>query len=142
MQLFFTNGAIGSRIPDNAAWQQALQDDPVTRLLLDIVANPALGESQEHIRPLPYIYRQPARQGHFSLEDGMLYMKEIFQDDEKFVKLRIVPSSLYNIIFIAFHANPIGGHLNVYRTYHRIRQRYFWPGMYQYVKRMCKACPG
>ena len=69
-------------------------------------------------------------------------MKEIFQNDVKYVELKIVPQSLVNIIFVAFHANPIGGHLNPVRTYHRIRQRYFWPGMYQYIKRMCKACPG
>ena len=138
----YTNGAVGSRIPGNDAWRRALLDDPVTSLLLDIVANPAKGESQSVIQPLDHIYRQPARQGHFSTRDGILYMKEVFQNDTKFVELRIVPTSLVNIIFIAFHANPIGGHLNVYRTYHRIRQRYFWPGMYQYIKRMCKACPG
>jgi hypothetical protein len=114
----------------------------MTSLLLEVVANPVLGESQRHVTPLAYIYRQPARQGHFSTRDGILYMKEIFQNDTKFVELRIVPSSMVNIIFVAFHANPIGGHLNPYRTYHRIRQRYFWPGMYQYIKRMCKACPG
>ena len=51
-------------------------------------------------------------------------------------------AGLKYIIFIAFHANPIGGHLNAYRTYHQMCQRYFWPGMFTYVKRMCKACPG
>ena len=56
--------------------------------------------------------------------------------------LRIVPTSMRNIMFVAFHANPIGSHLNAYRTYHRIRQRYFWPGMFQYIKKMCNACPG
>ena len=138
----FTNGAVGSRIPGNSSWRRALSEDPVTQLILEIVANPALGESQKYIQPLDYIYRQPARQGHFTIRDGILYLKEIFQNDVKFVELRVVPASLVNIIFVAFHANPIGGHLNPYRTYHRIRQRYFWPGMYQYIKRMCKACPG
>ncbi len=32
------------------------------------------------------------------------------------------------IIFVAFHSNAIGGHLNAYRTLHRIRLRYYWPG--------------
>ena len=56
--------------------------------------------------------------------------------------LTLVPRKLYNILFIAFHTNPIGGHLNAYRTLHRLRLRYYWPGMYAYVKRMCHACPG
>ena len=72
----------------------------------------------------------------------MLYMKEIFQHDIKYVHLRIVPASLQNIIFVAFHANPIGGYLDSFCTFHRICQRYFWPGMYQYCKRLIKACPG
>ena len=85
----FTNRAVGSRIPGDTSWRQALRDDPVTNLLLDIVANPALGQSQKHIQPLNFIYRQPARQGHFSVRDGILYMKEIFQNDVKFEELRI-----------------------------------------------------
>ena len=119
------NGAVGSRIPDNRTWEQALQDDPMTKLLLEIAANPSLGDSQAHVQPLDHIYRQPARQGNFSVRDRVLYTKEIFKDDDRFVDLRIVPSSMRNIIFIAFHENPIGGHLNSFRTYHRIRQRYF-----------------
>ena len=30
----FTNGAVGSRIPGNDAWRRALNDDPMTKLLL------------------------------------------------------------------------------------------------------------
>ena len=91
-----------------------------------------------------YMYRQPARQRNFIMRDRILYMKEIFQDDDRYVELKIVPQSLRNIISIAFNANPIGigGHLNTYRTYHRVRQRYSWPGMFQYTKRMCQTCPG
>ena len=68
--------------------------------------------------------------------------KGFFQNDVKYVSLQIIPASLINIICVAFCTNPIGGHFNFYRTYHRIHQRYFWPGMWQYIKRMCKACPG
>jgi hypothetical protein len=32
--------------------------------------------------------------------------------------------------------------MNAYRTLHRLRPRYYWPGMYSYIKRMCNACPG
>jgi hypothetical protein len=49
---------------------------------------------------------------------------------------------MYNILFIAFHRNAIGGHLNVYRTLHRLRLHFYWPAMYAYVKQMCAACPG
>ena len=131
----FVNGAIGSRIPDNHIWSQALTEDPMTCLLLEIVSSPSMAQSQAVVQKLDYIYRQPARNGNFSKKDGIAYMKEIFQNDDRFVELKIVPQSSRNIIFVAFHANPIGGHLNAYRTYHRVRQRYFWPGMYTYIKR-------
>jgi hypothetical protein len=49
---------------------------------------------------------------------------------------------MYNILFIAFHTNAIGGHLNIYCTLHRLRLRFYWPAMYAFVKRMCTACPG
>ena len=68
-------------------------------------------------------------------------MKKIFENYVKYVDLCIVTYSLINLIFVDFRSNPIDGHLNMYCTYHRIRQRYFWPSMYQYCKRICKACP-
>ena len=61
---------------------------------------------------------------------------------ESYTKLRLVPRELRNILFVAFHANPVGGHLNAYPTLHRLHLLYFWPGMWTYVKKMCSACPG
>jgi hypothetical protein len=43
---------------------------------------------------------------------------------------------------VAFHSNPIGGHLNAYQTLHRLCLWYYWPGMYTYVKKMCSTGPG
>ncbi len=51
-------------------------------------------------------------------------------------------SHFRNIIFVAFHSNPLGAHFNATRTLHRIRLHYYWPGMWRYITRMCKACPG
>ena len=123
----FVNGAIGSRILDNCVWATALTEDPVTIMLLDMVASPAIA---------------PARQGHFAIRDKILFMREIFQNDDRCIELKIVPESLQNIIFVAFHSNPIGGHLNAHRTYHRVRQRYFWPGMCQYIRRCAIPAQG
>jgi len=55
---------------------------------------------------------------------------------------RLVPSEFYNILFVAFHSNPMGGHFNVYHTLHRLRLCFYWPGMYKFISRMCNACPG
>jgi hypothetical protein len=37
---------------------------------------------------------------------------------------------------------PLSFNINAYRTLHRIRLRYYWPGMHSYIKHMCNACPG
>ena len=108
----FTFGAVRLRIPDNKAWHKALQLDPETKQLLDIVKNPGLSDNKSILGTVHSIYRQPARNGHLSEKNGILYMKEIFSGDTKFVNLQIVPVSMRNIIFIAFHANPIGRHLD------------------------------
>ena len=75
-------------------------------------------------------------------EDNILYLIKLLSADAKCVKLRIVPKSLRNVVFVAFHTNPIGGHLDAFRTYSRMRLRFFFPGMFQYCKTMCQACPG
>jgi hypothetical protein len=84
----------------------------------------------------------PLRQQLLIIEDGMIvYLEPLGEGSSPFCKLRLVPKSLKNIIFVPFHANPIGGHLNHVRTYRNIRLRYFWPEMYKYCKEMCAKCP-
>ena len=72
----------------------------------------------------------------------MLIFKEPIIGSTSFTRLQIVPKELYNLIFISFHVNPIGGHLNAYRTLHCIHLRFLFTYMYTHVKRMCNACPG
>ncbi|KAL3795327.1 hypothetical protein HJC23_009500 [Cyclotella cryptica] len=49
-------------------------------------------------------------------------------------------TSLRNIVFIAFHSNPIGGHFNAYISFSRIRLRFFWPTMYHYFTDLVHKC--
>ena len=72
----------------------------------------------------------------------MLILKEPIAGCDSYTCLQLVPQALYNTIFVAFHANAIGGHLNAYKMLHRIRLRYYWPAMWAHVRRMCHACPG
>jgi hypothetical protein len=73
----FVNGAIGSRIPDNHNCSRALTGDHMTNLLLEIVASPTLEKSQSVVQNLDFIYKQPARQGHFALRDNIFYERNI-----------------------------------------------------------------
>jgi hypothetical protein len=52
------------------------------------------------------------------IEDDMLIFREPIRGSTSYTQLQLVPSGLHDIIFITFHSNPIGGHLNAYRTLH------------------------
>ena len=56
--------------------------------------------------------------------------------------LRIVPRDLRNIVFIAFHANPIGGHFGLNKTVICIRLYFFWPGLSLYCKKLITSYTG
>jgi hypothetical protein len=58
----------------------------------------------------------------------MLILCKPISGKSSFTCLQLVSAELINIICVAFHTNPIGGHLNAYRTLQH--------QMYAYVKRM------
>ncbi len=72
----------------------------------------------------------------------MLILQEPICGSTSYTRLQLVLQELHNILFIAFHTNAIGGHLNTYRTLHRLQLCFYWPGIFAYVKRMCLAFPG
>ncbi len=69
-------------------------------------------------------------------------MKEPLASNDSFAKLQSVLASLHNIIFIAFHVNPTGAHMNAFCTYSQICLQFFRPKCYSYCKDMTKKCPG
>ncbi len=76
------------------------------------------------------------------IENGLLFYKEPIRGGSSHTCLQLVPQEFNNILFIAFHSNPIGGHMNAYHTLHCLCLWYYWPGLYSYIKQMCNACPG
>ena len=61
----------------------------MTNPLLKLVANPGLSEDKFKIDKLHHIYRQLARQDHFTVKDDILYTKELFKHDVKFVDFEL-----------------------------------------------------
>ncbi len=120
----FVNGAIGLRLPSHSCWVQAYSNDPDCRALRDLVHNPGK-ICKDTVKDVHYCYRQPLQQSHIAIEDNMLVYREPIRGSTSYTRLQIVPKTLFNIVFIAFHSNPIGGHFNAYRTLHRLRLQYF-----------------
>jgi hypothetical protein len=138
----FVSGVVATRIPDHKRWVQAITSDPELSKIRDIVADPSK-LTNKALTDINYNYHAALRKSLLVLEDDMLIYHELLAGGHgSYTCLQLVPREFHNILFIAFHTNPIGGHLNSYPTLHCLRLRYYWPGMYLYVKRMCAACPG
>ena len=135
------NGTICTMLPSHERWVQAYNNDSEMCALKKFVLNPSL-ISNKSLADVNHNYRAALRQSLITIENDLLIYKEPIDGSSSYTRLQIVPTELRNVIFVAFHTNPIGGHLNAYRTMHRVRLRFYWPGMFSYIKKMCSACPG
>lgn len=61
-------------------------------------------------------------------------------DDWSVVKQIVVPQKYRHDILKVAHDNPLGGHLEVNKTYDRILRCFFWPGLKRDVRQYCKTC--
>lgn len=72
------------------------------------------------------------------LEDK-LYRKAHLADNQLHYRV-CVPSSLIQQVLQHYHASPLSGHGGIFKTYKRIQEVAFWPGMWNDVKKWVKRC--
>ncbi len=137
----FVSGFVATCIPDHARWVQAIASNPELSRIKEIVADPSKLNNKA-LADINYNCHAALSKSLIVLEDNVLIYRKLLARSGSYTCLQLVPQPFRNILFIAFHTNPVGGHLNSYRTLHCLRLQYYWPGMYSYVKRMCSACPG
>jgi hypothetical protein len=130
----FLGGAIATKLPTHNRWIQAYGHDSELSRVRAMVLNPST-ISNATLRNVNYNFHSALRNSLITIEDDMLiYCKPILGSGSSYTRLQLVPKEFYNILFVAFHSNPLGGHLNAYRTLHRLRLQFYWPGMYSYIK--------
>lgn len=94
-------------------------------------------------------YAIPYEANQYVMLDGILYhlyqrrMKKKVKEDDTIRQLA-VPTKLRHEIQLSYHDSKAGGcHMGIQKTYDSIRQKYFWPGMYQDIHKYittCKIC--
>ncbi|VDI02506.1 Hypothetical predicted protein [Mytilus galloprovincialis] len=105
--------------------------------IITFLENGILPDDKKRAQAIPY------ETGQYELLNDTLY--HFFQPRTKtrtsknqLIKQVAIPEPLRNDILLSFHDQKAGGsHLGVQRTYEAIKQRYFWPKMYQNVLRLC-----
>ena len=59
-----------------------------------------------------------------------------------FIKVPVMPKSKTKDILLAYHNSSMNGaHFGKDRTYYKIRDRYYWPRMYQEIAEYVRSCP-
>ncbi|MDA3078823.1 DDE-type integrase/transposase/recombinase, partial [Campylobacter sp. JMF_06 NA1] len=81
----------------------------------------------------------------YYLKNGVLLRKwrplDVPADEEWSVKHQIVvPKSYRSEILSIAHETPLAGHLGVNKTYDKILNHFYWPGIRQDVVNFCKSC--
>jgi hypothetical protein len=118
----FLNGAVGIRLPDKVQWVEAYLWDPVMKHIIGFVTNPGtISNKALEALGIDYNYRATLCHSRIVIEDGLLIYCKPIAGSASYAHLQLVPSEFFNILFIAFHTNPIVGHFNTYRTLHRMR---------------------
>ena len=113
------NGAVCTTLPSRERWLQAYSNDLELCAVREFTLNPST-ISNKALAEVNHNYHGPLRQSNILVENDMLIMREPIAGTLSYTRLQLVPRELMNILFVAVHTNPMGGHLNAYRTLHRL----------------------
>jgi transposase InsO family protein len=77
--------------------------------------------------------------GPYRFENNIVH-RIIRRPNRALHSLPYIPQSMVSSLLHAYHNSPTSGHLGVSKTWNRIRDRYYWPGMYATIKRYVLSC--
>ena len=82
---------------------------------------------------------------YYYMKNGIVMRKwrpfDVPADDEWAVHhLIVVPKSYRHEILSIAHESPMSGHLGINKTYHKIINHFYWPGLKSDVSKYCKTC--
>ena len=78
------------------------------------------------------------KKGPYFLHESMLYIERNTKRGSKFCL--VIPSTLREVVFRMCHDDMGGGHLGMKKCWPKVRDRFYWPSMYQDLQRWLKAC--
>ena len=125
-------------LPTIEEWQQAGEKDTDICLVIQALENDHIVDKALLVKKE---FHKEWKNGTLETEAGISYQ---FEEPRKAMKRqlrrRVVPMSLRRIIIAAYHASPVAGHMDFYKTYFRIAARFWWPGMSVDIKYNVNGC--
>ncbi len=80
----------------------------------------------------------------YFMDDGLLmrrWCSKVEEDlDWNVIYQVVVPSKYRSYVLCLAHEHLLSAHLGVTKTYHRILQHFFWPGLKRDVAKFCRTC--
>ncbi len=80
----------------------------------------------------------------YFMDDGLLmrrWCSKVEEDlDWNVIYQVVVPSKYCSYVLCLAHEHLLSAHLGVTKTYHRILQHFFWPGLKRDVAKFCRTC--
>ena len=73
---------------------------------------------------------------NYTLSKGTLYCLS----SKGHGQMLVVPAAAIPMVFAYFHDLPLGGHLGVFKTTHKIRSQFIWQGMDKDIRSQICAC--
>jgi len=108
-------------VSDVVLWEEQHKDPEVSKLLQACADNcPSLTDQYEII-------------------EDKLYHKTYLSNNQLHYRIYI-PSSLRSTLLQHYHSTPMSGHGGIYKTYKRLQEVAFWPGMWSAVKQHVRTC--
>ncbi len=87
------------------------------------------------------ISRETAKKIHTAyFRDNDLLMRKFCSKVEDLDWNVVVPLKYRSQVLCLAHEHLLSGHLGVSKTYHRILQHFFWPGLKRDVTKFCRTC--
>jgi transposase InsO family protein len=88
------------------------------------------------------ILKNPKGYEGYRLFDGKVFKKINSREvsDPDFQWKEYVPMMDRKDKLFEFHSSPTAAHLGIMKTSHRLRQKYYWPGLHEDVKQFVRNC--
>ena len=125
-------------LPTKEEWKEAIKADEDVAYLVDCIRN----KKKVVLNKLRCRrYYQDWAKGQLLVEDDLLLQLEHPKGVRiRQLKRRVVPKGMRQLVYTAYHASPMAGHVGFFKTYWRIAARYYWPTMYDDIRRAVLEC--